>query len=115
MAFEAISSLDALDIGMALKFEVGDTAVAVVRIAHSEVKVVHNTCSHQQYELAPDGWVEGNSIECAFHGSCFDLDTGLPDGLPATEPIPVYACKVEDGVVFVDLDTRLNCAAVPQF
>jgi 3-phenylpropionate/trans-cinnamate dioxygenase ferredoxin component len=115
MAFRAIASIEDLDIGKAFKFEVGITFVAVVRTSQTEVKVVHNTCSHQQYDLAPDAWVEENSIECALHGSCFDLNTGQPDGLPAIAPIPVYASKVEDGVVFVDVGRQLNDAPLPRF
>ena len=34
-------------------------------------------------------------IECWLHGSRFDLRTGKPTGLPATEPVPVYPVEVE--------------------
>ena len=32
-------------------------------------------------------------IECYLHGSRFDLRTGEPLGLPATEPVAVYPCR----------------------
>jgi 3-phenylpropionate/trans-cinnamate dioxygenase ferredoxin component len=44
----------------------------------------------------------------------FDLDSGKPQGLPAVKSIPVYACKVEDGAIYVDVDQQLNDAPVPR-
>jgi 3-phenylpropionate/trans-cinnamate dioxygenase ferredoxin subunit len=47
--------------------------------------------------------VEDGQIECWLHGSCFDLRTGKPSGLPATRPIPVYPVKIEGDDVLVSL------------
>ena len=43
---------------------------------------------------------------CAAHAATFDLDTGESIGVPDVEPIAVYACKIENGCVLVDLDRR---------
>lgn len=115
MAFQKVARLDDVEVGSACKVEIGGTPIALVRSTNDTVKAVHNLCSHQRYELAPDGSVEGNTIECPQHGSIFDLDTGEPDSLPAVAPIPVYACKVERGAVFVDPDRRLNDAPLPRY
>lgn len=115
MAFERVASLVDIEIGAAHPAEVGGEPIALVRVAADVVKAVHNICSHEQYELAPDGWVEGNSIECPQHGSIFDLDTGEPDSLPAVKPIPVYACRIDGGEVYVDPNQPLNDAPVPRF
>ncbi|MGI8874680.1 MAG: Rieske (2Fe-2S) protein [Egibacteraceae bacterium] len=114
MTFEKVASIDHIDVGRAIKVETGGEPIALVRIAADTVKAVHNICSHQHYDLAPEGWIGDNSIECALHGSTFDLDTGAAQSLPAVDPIPVYACKVEDGAVFVDADQQLNDAPVPR-
>jgi Ferredoxin subunits of nitrite reductase and ring-hydroxylating dioxygenases len=45
--------------------------------------------------------VFGLEVECPRHGSAFDLRTGEPHALPATQPVPVYDVKVEDGMVFL--------------
>jgi 3-phenylpropionate/trans-cinnamate dioxygenase ferredoxin subunit len=89
--------------------------VAVVRCPGNVVKAVHNKCGHEQYDLAPEGWIEDNRIECALHGSMFDLDTGMPDAPPATAAIPVYAAKVENGMIYVDVEQQLNDAPVPKY
>jgi 3-phenylpropionate/trans-cinnamate dioxygenase ferredoxin subunit len=31
----------------------------------------------------------------------------------ACGPIPVYACKIEDDAIFVDIDQQLNDAPIP--
>ena len=45
-------------------------------------------------------------IECWKHGSRFSLETGEPDTLPATQPVPVYAVAVEDDQIVVDIAER---------
>jgi 3-phenylpropionate/trans-cinnamate dioxygenase ferredoxin subunit len=47
-------------------------------------------------------------IECFLHGSCFDLRTGAPSSLPATEPVDVFAVTVSEGDVHVDVGRRTN-------
>jgi 3-phenylpropionate/trans-cinnamate dioxygenase ferredoxin subunit len=114
MAFEPVIGLDEVPVGGCRAVLTGGEPVAIVRPDEETVKAVHNTCSHEQYELAPEGELEANDIECALHGSMFDLDTGEPDALPATEAIPVFACRVSDGQVEVDADQQLNDAPLPR-
>ena len=114
MTFEKVANTDDIAVGSAIRVEVGGEPIAVVRTGVDTVKAVHNICSHQHYELAPEGWIGENSIECALHGSTFDLDTGAAESLPAVGPIPVYACRVEDGAVWVDADQQLNDAPTPR-
>lgn len=108
MTFEKVANLDDVAVGSAINVDVGGEPVAVVRTATEHVKAVHNICSHQHYPLAPEGPVDDNTIECVLHGSTFDLDTGTAETLPAVAPIPVYACKVEHGVILVDIEQPLN-------
>lgn len=91
----------------ALRVEMGDTPVAVVR-SDGEVYAIRDVCSHAEVPLS-EGEVEGTTIECWLHGSCFDLVTGNPTGLPATKPVPVYPVRVDgagpDAVVFVSVNS----------
>ena len=52
-----------------------------------------------------EGEVEGTTVECWLHGSRFDLRTGKPTGLPATEPVPVYDTKIEGDTVLVEMES----------
>ena len=56
----------------------------------------------------PEGDVEDGHIECWLHGSMFDLRTGKPTNLPATEPVATFPVDVRDGDVYVDTETTLN-------
>ena len=72
---------------------IGDERVAVVS-DDGAVYAIADRCSHADVALS-EGDVENGTIECWLHGSAFDLTTGVPVCLPATEPVPVYQVVVE--------------------
>lgn len=37
---------------------------------------------------------------------CIQLETGKPNTLPATQPVPVYAAKVVDGRVVITVEEQ---------
>jgi 3-phenylpropionate/trans-cinnamate dioxygenase ferredoxin subunit len=92
----------------ALAVKVDGVPVAVVRAGDGEVYAIYDICSHAEVSLA-EGEVDGTTLECWLHGSRFDLHTGAPTALPATEPVPVYPVRVEgdgdDAAVLVDVTT----------
>ncbi|HLH84587.1 MAG TPA: non-heme iron oxygenase ferredoxin subunit [Trebonia sp.] len=88
--------------GEALGVELGGEPVAIVR-TQGEVFAIRDVCSHAEVPLS-EGEVDGCTIECWLHGSRFDLRTGKPTAMPATEPVPVYPVKVEGGDVLVAID-----------
>ncbi len=112
MTWQKVADMADLVVGSPTLAELGEP-VCVVRVDDDTVYAVHDVCSHQYYELH-EGWVEDRTIECALHGSMFDLRTGQPDSLPAVRPIPTYATKIADGAVWVDLAQQTNDAPVPR-
>ncbi len=112
MAFEKVAALSELPDGEGYRTEVGGVPVCLVRLG-DEVRCVHDICSHQEYSLA-EGFVFDNQIECALHGSMFDLTTGEPESLPATTPVPVFAVRVDGDAVMVDVTQQLNDAPIPE-
>jgi 3-phenylpropionate/trans-cinnamate dioxygenase ferredoxin subunit len=97
----ACSLSDVAD-GEVLGVEVGEEPVAIVRTC-GEVFAIRDVCSHAEVPLS-EGEIDGRTIECWLHGSRFDLRTGKPTGLPATEPVPVYSVKIEGDDVLVDIN-----------
>jgi len=99
-------SFDSLENGKAVHVDVDGVPVAVVRI-DDEVFAIHDKCSHADVRLS-DGIVvcETKQLECIRHGSAFDLQSGHPDTLPATVPVPVYAASVVNGEVVVDVTKK---------
>jgi 3-phenylpropionate/trans-cinnamate dioxygenase ferredoxin subunit len=97
----AVCPLDELAPGTARKFDVDGRPVAVVRIG-DDVYAIGDTCSHAEVSLSEgEVYADTCEIECVKHGSTFDLKTGEPLTLPATQPVPVYDAVVEDGQVVV--------------
>jgi 3-phenylpropionate/trans-cinnamate dioxygenase ferredoxin subunit len=88
----------------ALRVEFDDMDVAIVR-SGDVVYAIEDVCSHAEVALS-EGEVEGNTIECWMHGSCFDLRSGAPTGPPATEPVDVFDVEVLGEVVYVKETAR---------
>ena len=90
--------------GEALSVELTGLPEPVAIVAtKGEVFAIQNVCSHAEVPLS-EGEVDGCTIECWLHGSRFDLRTGKPTGMPATEPVPVYPVKIEGADVLVAID-----------
>ncbi len=98
-----LCAVDDLAPGEARRFDVGDHRVALVRIG-DEFHAIDDECSHEDYSLSEgEVWPDECEIECPRHGSTFDLVTGEPCSLPATQPVAVYKVEVADGMVSVVL------------
>ncbi|MGI8711031.1 MAG: Rieske (2Fe-2S) protein [Acidimicrobiales bacterium] len=97
MSAVALCSLDELTDGEGRRFDVEGHRLAVIRIG-DDVYVIGDRCTHAEASLA-EGEVDPETchIECSRHGSGFSLETGVPDALPATRPVPVYEARVDDG------------------
>ena len=106
MPFERACALADVPEDEALGVTLGRYEVAVARHG-DEVFAVENICSHAAVALS-EGEVEDCTVECWLHGSRFDLRTGKPTGLPATEPVATFPVDVRDGDVYVDTETTLN-------
>ena len=79
----------------------GGDEIAIVK-TEGEVFAIRDWCSHAAVPLS-EGEVDGFTIECWLHGSCFDLRTGRPTAMPATVPVPVYPVKIEGDDVLVSI------------
>ena len=113
MAFVIVANLDDLEVGDTMLVEELREPICLIRLDDDDVRAIHNTCTHQQQPLNEGYLQEDDTLICPAHNSRFDLRTGEPIGVPAVAPIPVYACKIEDGAIWVDMDQQLNDAAIP--
>jgi 3-phenylpropionate/trans-cinnamate dioxygenase ferredoxin subunit len=102
MSFSVACNLDDLEESTPRQAVVDGVTVSLVRVA-DEVFAINDICSHGQVSLA-EGEVDDCTLECWLHGSRFDLRSGSALSLPATEPVPVYPVKVEDGKVLVSVE-----------
>ena len=98
-----IGALDDFVSGEARQVRVGDRVLVVVRI-ESDVYVLDDRCSHEEFSLAlGEVNAETCEIECARHGAMFSLKDGEPLSFPATRPVAHYDVRQIDGRIQVVL------------
>lgn len=101
---ERLCKVDDVPPGTAKRFDVGKIRVCLVRL-DDDFYAVGDRCSHADYSLSEgEVWPDEKEIECWKHGSAFSLETGEPQSLPATVPVPVYEVRVEGDDVFVQVN-----------
>jgi nitrite reductase/ring-hydroxylating ferredoxin subunit len=66
------------------------------------VFAIDDTCTHRGCSLG-DGKLDGSTVQCACHGSRFDVTSGAVVRGPAEKPVRSYPVHVANGEVQVDL------------
>jgi 3-phenylpropionate/trans-cinnamate dioxygenase ferredoxin subunit len=71
---------------------------------NGELYAIEDRCSHDDGPLCEGDWDVGSCVVvCPRHGANFDLTSGRPLTLPATEPVDAFRAFVEDGYVKVEV------------
>jgi nitrite reductase/ring-hydroxylating ferredoxin subunit len=79
----------------------GKPMVLLARV-QGQYYAINNVCSHadaclHQGDLRPATW----EVRCPLHQGGFDLRTGYPTAWPCSQPVPVYAVRVEGEDILV--------------
>jgi ethylbenzene dioxygenase ferredoxin component len=77
--------------------------LAVYRLADG-IFITDDTCTHGSASLA-EGYLEGDVIECPFHGGAFDIRTGEPTAFPCAEALRTYVAIIRDGFIYIDSES----------
>ena len=104
MALVRICGVDDVPAGEVRRFELDHRPFAVVNLGDEGFRVVDSICSHAHYFL-DEGEVDVDfeTIECPKHGSTFDLNSGKPRTLPATQPVDAFALNVDDDDILIEV------------
>ena len=97
--YEKVASVDEIDPGKRLSVFVDDIPVLLIQKDDGCYAAVEDVCSHDGQPLT-DGPIADGAITCDRHGASFDLKTGKPLCMPATEGISIYDVKIEDARSF---------------
>jgi nitrite reductase (NADH) small subunit len=101
MPFIKIASQSELPgVNEAKEFPCGEKAICVANV-NGEIHAMENTCLHMGGPLG-EGVIEGGKVICPWHGWAWDPKTGRSG--PPDAKIAVYAVKIEDGDVMVQLE-----------
>lgn len=87
-----------LPVGASRHVKIGKNDIAVVRTADDEAFALSNVCRHAFAPLA-DGFVDGYTLVCPWHGWRYDVRDGTTDH-PGAD-VRTYPATVRDSLVFV--------------
>ena len=104
MSFAFVGPVDVVAKGAVHATEIDGVEIAIVHADDDQFYAVRDECSHAAVALS-EGEVDGCTLECWLHGSRFDLRTGAPSGLPATEPVATFAVEIRDGDIYVSTES----------
>ena len=78
------------------------TGEPVCLIRHAgRITAVSDNCTHQDFAMSLGDVLPDGTIQCAWHGARFDSATGAVRQGPASDPLPVFAVRIEDGMILV--------------
>lgn len=97
--FEKVAGKDEIPPGGRKSIVVDDLPALLVRIG-DDYYCFEDTCTHDGQAMT-EGPIADHEITCPRHGARFDIRTGQPQCMPATEPIAVHEVQMRDDGVYV--------------
>ena len=94
-----VAQTDQIPAGEKMLVELESELILLVNLDGS-YHAVDAVCSHANARLST-GQVNGEEVECGFHGSVFSVRTGEALCLPATENLAVYPVRVEGNDILI--------------
>lgn len=101
MAFQFVTKIDAVPPGSGKLFEVEGYRVALFNLG-GQFYAIDDICTHEEASLS-DGPIDGETVECPWHGAMFNIKTGAALTMPAVTPVRTYAVKVQGDQVHIDV------------
>lgn len=96
-----VCKAEEVPVGEARRVETAGLTLAVYNV-EGAFYVTDDHCTHGPGSLS-EGLLEGDVIECNFHGGRFNVRTGEVVLPPCMIPVRAYHTVVEDGLVCVEV------------
>lgn len=96
--FEKVATVDEIEPGGRKSVVVDDEPALLIRVG-DDFYCINDICTHDGQAMT-DGPIEGREITCPRHGARFDVTTGEPLCMPATEPVETYEVEIRDGEIY---------------
>ena len=87
--------------GNLLEVEASQNKIVLANV-DGDLYALQNQCSHQNLPLS-DGELDGDQLECLYHGARFDVCTGKAMALPAIKPVETYAVELRGQEIYVQI------------
>ena len=89
--------------GDMLDFDHGDRKILLAKTGN-QVFATDRICTHAYADLTTGIMNEDEkTVTCPLHLSAFKLDSGMPQNLPAEEPLKIYKVKIQDDAIYIKL------------
>ena len=99
--FVRVGSTDEVPEGGAKAFLVAGKPLAVYH-TDGQFYCTSDICTHEEESLS-QGEVDGEVVECPFHGARFNVRTGAVVSLPAVEPLKTYPVRVDGDQIEIEI------------
>jgi len=96
-----VASIKEIEEGEPLAATAQGTPLALFKV-EGAFFALYDLCSHGAAKLS-EGFVEGNCVECPLHQGLVEIATGEPMSAPITEAVRVFATRVVDGRLEVEI------------
>jgi 3-phenylpropionate/trans-cinnamate dioxygenase ferredoxin component len=93
--------LKAVNNGDMIDFDHEDKKILIAKI-NNMIYATDRICTHAYADLSTGFLNEDeNTVTCPLHMSRFNLASGVPENLPAEEPLKTYSTEVIDGWIHI--------------
>lgn len=97
-----VATLEQLPPNSLLGVEMPDgLKVCLAHTPEGEIYAIVDRCTHRDFPMSSGSLHGGATIECAWHGARFDLQTGRAIRLPAIKAIQTLDVKVDGNDILV--------------
>jgi len=100
-SFVSVAKVSDFDNQQAKCVEVEGKSIALFKLG-DEFFAIDDTCPHKGGSLS-DGNIEGDEVECPWHGACFNIRSGKVTLDPADEDVSTYNVRLSDDVIEIDV------------
>ena len=88
--------------GEMFDFDYEDKKILLANI-NGKIYATGRICTHADADLST-GILSEEGVTCPLHLSTFNLETGIPQNLPAEVPLKTYNVKIEQNEIYVEVE-----------
>lgn len=99
--FIKVATTDEMAAGTIKQVEANGKSIALFNLDGSYY-AIGNECTHRGGPLA-EGFVDGETVTCPWHGAQFNVKTGAAESAPASKPVAKYNLRVQGSAIEVEI------------
>lgn len=99
--FIKVAQASAIPDQSALCVELNGQRIALFNLG-GEFYAIQDACTHEGGPLS-EGVIDGEAVECPWHGAIFNIRTGAVILDPADDPVATYRVRVTDDDIEIEI------------